>query len=169
MFVLLLLITSVSAECWTDDEYIDKDPTYTYLSSLELKGEGSYTFYPEEYDRFAIGSGINLEPDRAIQIYEFEKEGLHADFTTHDISSDPRIVSKLDLTKPFMIHITESNAELTQEDTLIVEFVLYLRMPFHIGWRRGILCFDVEGMEEVEEVEEVETPLTNFIMPWLKF
>jgi hypothetical protein len=175
MFMLLLILliaVSVSADeiCYTDSTIL-KDPTYTdpQIVSLELTERGLYRFYPDPYDRFAIGSGVNLDPDRVIQIYEFAKEDTVATLTSHHESSELAAV-KLDLAQPFEIRM-DGPIQLFQNGELITEFVSFLRMPFHIGWRRGTLCYEFEELEDSEESEEPQvsqisqTPL-NTITPF---
>jgi hypothetical protein len=130
------------------------------MVSLELTEQGLYRFYPDPYDRFAIGSGVNLDPDRVIQIYEFTKESSMATLTSHHASSE-LAAAKLDLTQPFEIRM-DGPIQLFQNKKLYAEFVSFLRMPFHIGWRRGTLCYEFEELEESlensEESEESEEP-----------
>jgi hypothetical protein len=163
MLILLLIAVSVSADeiCYTDSTNLE-DPTYTHpqVVSLELTGRGLYRFYPDPYDRFAVGSGMNLDPDRVIQIYEFTKEDSVATLTSHHDSSE-LAAAKLDLTEPFEIRM-DGSIQLFQNEKLYAEFVSFLRMPFHIGWRRGTLCYEFEELEE--PVEDSEEP-RNYITP----
>lgn len=155
--LIFLLIAGVSANeiCYTDAPN-QEDPTYIdpQMVSLELTERGLYQFYPELYDRLAIGSGVNLDSDRVIQIYEFTKEDSMATLTSHQTSESVE-VPLLDLTQPFELY-TNGPIQLFQNGELIAEFVLFLRMPFHIGWRRGTLCYEFE--EKSEEPQESEEP-----------
>jgi len=171
MWIFLLIVAGVSADklCYTDAPNLE-DPSYTdpQMVSLELTGRGVYRFYPDPYDRFAIGSGVNLDSDRVIEIYEFTKEDTVATLTSHHDSSE-LAAAKLDLTQPFEIRM-DGPIKLFQNKKLYAEFVLFLRMPFHIGWRRGTLCYDFEELEEsVEESEEPQvsqisqTPMNTII------
>lgn len=162
--LIFLLIVGISANelCYTDAPNLE-DPTYTHpqVVSLELTERGLYRFYPDPYDRFAIGSGVNLESDRVIQIYEFTKENSMATFTSHQMSESAE-VPKLDLTQSFEIYM-DGPIQLFQNGELIAEFVSFLRMPFHIGWRQGTLCYEFEELEEpVEDSEEPKNYITPF-------
>ena len=155
--LIFLLIAGVSANeiCYTDAPNLE-DSTYTdpQMVSLELTERGLYQFYPDSYDRLAIGSGVNLDSDRVIQIYEFTKEDSVATLTSHHDSESVE-VPLLDLKQPFEIH-TDAPIQLFQNGELIAEFVSFLRMPFHIGWRGGTLCYEFE--EKSEEPQESEEP-----------
>lgn len=165
---LLIAVISVSANniCYTDETNFE-DPTYTdpQMVSLELTEQGLYRFYPDLYDRFAIGSGVNLDPDRVIQIYEFTKEDTAATLTSYHESSE-LTAAKLDLMQSFEIY-TDGPIKLFQNGELIAEFVSFLRMPFHIGWRRGTLCYEFEELEESEEqqVSPISRTPLNTITP----
>jgi len=171
MWIFLLIVIGVSANelCYTDSPNLE-DPTYTdpQMVSLELAERGLYRFYPDSYDRLAIGSGVNLDPDRVIQIYEFTNGDSVATLTSHHDSSE-LAAAKLDLTQPFEIRM-DGSIKLFQNEKLYAEFVSFLRMPFHIGWRGGILCYEFEELEEpeesLEESEEVSQMPTNYITPF---
>lgn len=171
MWIFLLIVVGVSANdiCFTDSPNLE-DPTYMdpQMVSLELTEVGIYRFYPNSFDRLAIGSGVNLDPDRVIQIYEFTKEDSVATLTSHHDSSE-LVAAKLDLTQPFEIRM-DGPIKLFQNKKLYAEFVSFLRMPFHIGWRGGILCYEFEELEEpeesLEESEEVSQMPTNTITPF---
>jgi hypothetical protein len=155
--LIFLLIVGVSANefCYTDSPNLE-DPSYTtpQVVTLELASGGVYQFAPDSFERLAIGSGVNLDSDRVIQIYEFTKEDSMATLTSHQDSVSVE-VPKLDLTQPFELYIGET-IELHQNGELLVEFISFLRMPFHIGWRDGTLCYEFE--EKSEEPQESEEP-----------
>ena len=162
--LIFLLIASVSANefCYTDSPNLE-DPSYTtpQVVTLELGERGVYRFAPDSFERLAIGSGVNLDSDRVIQIYEFTKEDSMATLTNHQTSESIE-VPKLDLTQPFDLYIGET-IELHQNGELLIEFVSFLRMPFHIGWRDGTLCYEFE--EVAEEPQVSHTPM-NSIAPF---
>jgi hypothetical protein len=165
LIFLLIAVVSANDICYTDAPN-QEDPTYTdpQMVSLELTERGLYRFYPDSFNRLAIGSGVNLDSDRVIQIYEFTKEDSVATLTSHQDSASVE-VPILDLTQPFEIY-TDETIELHQNGELIAEFVSFLRMPFHIGWRHGTLCYEFEELEKsLEEPEASQTPM-NTIAPF---
>jgi hypothetical protein len=163
MWKFLLLLTGAVAleKCFTDAPTLAEDPTYTYAVSIEIEGSGLFRFQ-SNIEKIAIGSGQNLDLDKVLHLYTYQNDHPMGIFFSHDVSwlqSAP----PLDLTQPFEIYVVGFKGELIQKDELIAIFMLYKRIPFHIGWYNGTLC--IEPPTEATEEEEKEEPI-NYITPF---
>jgi hypothetical protein len=164
MLILLALLATAAAECYTDAPNME-DPSYTYVVSHELDKLGIYYIEPDGFDKFVLGSGHALDLDKVLHLYSYdatEPMGVLFHYNSPWLHPAP----PLDLSTPFQIRADESSAELIQHDEVLVSFDVYIRMPLQIGWRNGTICVEYsEFPEESEEPTEEsgKKQLTNYI------
>ena len=160
MWTFLLLAAYASAmECFTDANDL-RDSTYLQDSeqfvAMKLVKTGHYVIEPSPViDLFVIGMGESLvsegtsELEGPVELYKTTANVAVQYWFYND--SQIEVVTPLDLSQPFEIHIEGLTIKLVQNGLPIAEFDNYFRMSLRMGWRNGTICLDYFEDEPTDE------------------
>jgi hypothetical protein len=182
MWAFLLLATYASAmECFTDAPTMNDlgDPAYSQDSEqfvamkLAKTKTSHYVIEPSPViDLFVIGMGESLvsegtsELEGPVELYK-TSAGVAVQYWFYN-DSQIEVVTPLDLSQPFEIHIDGLTIKLVQNELVITTIDNYFRMSLRMGWRNGTICLDhFEDEEPTDEptdepaAEPTEPPKTS--------